>query len=59
MAGDPRTTSWRCTVCGWVYSPAEGAPDWGAPASTPFEDLPYDWHCPDCGAKKDDFEPID
>jgi len=26
---------------------------------TAFEDLPYDWVCPLCGAKKEHFEKID
>ena len=24
--------------------------------STPFEDLPEDWECPECGVSKDHFE---
>jgi rubredoxin len=47
---------WRCTVCDHVYDPAEGDPDNGIPAGTPFEKLPEDWVCPDCGAQKPDFE---
>lgn len=46
-----------CTVCGYVYDPAEGDPDNGVPAGTPFESLPPDWVCPVCGAGKDQFEP--
>lgn len=46
-----------CTVCGYVYDPAEGDPDNGVPAGTPFESLPPDWVCPVCGASKDQFEP--
>ncbi|NPV13688.1 High molecular weight rubredoxin [candidate division WOR-3 bacterium] len=46
-----------CTVCGYVYDPAEGDPDNGIPAGTPFESLPPDWVCPVCGASKDQFEP--
>ena len=49
---------WECTVCGHIYDPAEGDPDSGIPPGTPFEDLPDDWVCPDCGAEKSDFEPI-
>ena len=45
-----------CTVCGYVYDPAEGDPDSGVAAGTPFEDLPDDWVCPVCGADKDQFE---
>lgn len=50
---------WECTVCGYVYDPAVGDPENGVPAGTPFEELPDDWECPDCGATKDMFEPMD
>jgi len=46
-----------CEVCGYVYDPAEGDPDHGVPAGTPFEKLPDDWTCPVCGATKDQFAP--
>ena len=45
-----------CTVCGYVYDPAQGDPDNGVAPGTKFEDLPTDWECPVCGASKDDFE---
>jgi rubredoxin len=48
-----------CTVCGYVYDPAEGDPDGGIAAGTSFEALPDDWVCPVCGAGKEDFEPQD
>jgi len=47
---------WKCSVCGYVYDPAVGDPDGGAPAGTAFEDLPDDWVCPVCGASKSEFE---
>ena len=46
-----------CTVCEYIYDPAEGDPDSGIPPGTPFEDLPDNWECPDCGVKKENFEP--
>ena len=46
-----------CQVCGYVYDPAAGDPDNGAPAGTPFEKLSADWVCPVCGASKDQFDP--
>lgn len=49
---------WECQVCGYVYDPAKGDPQSGIPAGTAFEDLPEDWVCPDCGATKDMFEPV-
>ncbi len=45
-----------CTVCGYVYDPAEGDPDNGVDPGTSFEGLPDDWTCPVCGAGKKDFE---
>jgi rubredoxin len=48
-----------CKTCGYVYDPAEGDPDSGIDPGTPFEDIPDDWECPVCGAKKSDFEPED
>jgi rubredoxin len=50
---------WICQSCGWIYDPAEGDPDGGIPAGTPFEDIPMDWVCPACGVHKDDFVPYE
>ncbi|MHC4455559.1 MAG: rubredoxin [Planctomycetota bacterium] len=50
---------YKCLMCGYVYDPAVGDPDNGVEAGTAFEDLPNDWVCPDCGAGKDEFEPIE
>lgn len=47
---------WICTICQYVYDPAQGDPDRGIAPSTPFESLPEDWSCPLCGAGKDAFE---
>jgi len=47
---------WVCTICGYVYDPAKGDRESGVKAGTPFEALPDDWVCPDCGAPKSDFE---
>jgi len=48
-----------CSVCGWIYDPSVGDPDSGIPAGTPFESLPDDWVCPECGVSKSDFEALD
>jgi len=50
---------WICTSCGYVYDPSEGDPDGGIPAGTEFEDIPDNWFCPVCGARKSDFEPLE
>jgi rubredoxin len=46
-----------CDACGWVYDPEKGDPDGGIVTGTPFDDLPEDWVCPECGAAKDQFSP--
>jgi rubredoxin len=48
-----------CDVCGWVYDPQIGDPENDIPPGTPFEELPDDWVCPECGAAKDQFSPED
>ena len=50
---------WICTSCGFIYDPDEGDPDGGIPPGTSFDDIPDDWFCPVCGARKQDFEPYD
>ena len=44
-----------CSVCGYVYDPADGDPDNGVATGTAFKDVPDDWACPVCGAAKDMF----
>lgn len=53
------TQLWICESCGFIYDPAEGDPDGGIPPGTAFEDIPEDWFCPVCGARKTDFEPYE
>lgn len=50
---------WECIVCGYVYDPAVGDPDSGIAPGTPFEALPDEWVCPECGAGKDMFEKVE
>jgi pyruvate oxidase len=38
---------WRCSVCGYVYDEAA--------KGVPFDELPADWTCPQCGAPKSAF----
>jgi rubredoxin len=49
---------YECTVCGYIYDPAEGDPDNNIKAGTDFKDIPGDWVCPVCGAGKEVFEPV-
>jgi rubredoxin len=46
---------YECLVCGYVYDPENGDPVGGIPPGVPFEELPDDWVCPQCGAGKDQF----
>ena len=48
-----------CTICGYIYDPADGDPGSGVEPGTSFADLPDDWTCPICGATKDQFEKED
>jgi flavin reductase (DIM6/NTAB) family NADH-FMN oxidoreductase RutF len=57
--GAIRMKKYKCIMCGYIYDPAVGDPDNGVQAGTAFEDLPNDWVCPECGAGKDQFEPVD
>jgi rubredoxin len=50
---------YMCLICGWIYDEAEGAPDEGIAPGTRWEDVPPNWTCPECGARKEDFEMIE
>jgi rubredoxin len=50
---------YKCIMCGYIYDPAQGDPDNGVEPGTAFENLPEDWVCPDCGAPKSEFEPLE
>lgn len=45
-------TKYVCNACGWIYDPAEND-------NVPFENLPEDWTCPQCGVDKNQFSPIE
>jgi rubredoxin len=50
---------WECLVCGYIYDPELGDLDNDVEPGTPFEELPEDWVCPECGAGKDEFEKLE
>lgn len=50
--------TWMCLICGWIYDEAAGAPDHGIAPGTPWAQVPMNWVCPECGARKDDFEMV-
>ncbi|MGI9337518.1 MAG: rubredoxin [Gammaproteobacteria bacterium] len=45
-----------CQICGWIYEEDKGAPEDGIAAGTKWHDIPLNWTCPECGARKEDFE---
>ena len=49
---------YQCAVCGYIYDPEIGDESQGIKPGTPFEDLPFEWICPICGADKDLFEEV-
>jgi rubredoxin/flavin reductase (DIM6/NTAB) family NADH-FMN oxidoreductase RutF len=57
--GGKNMKKYKCLMCGYVYDPAVGDPDNGVEAGTAFENLPDGWVCPECGAGKDEFEPLE
>jgi rubredoxin len=50
--------SWMCLICGFIYSEAEGHPESGIAPGTRWADVPMNWTCPECGARKEDFEMV-
>lgn len=56
---DPLAQKWICEPCGMIYDPVEGDPDGGVDPGTAFDDVPDNWVCPVCGARKRDFVPLD
>lgn len=45
-------SKFRCEVCEYVYDEQRGEPREGFAAGTPFDELPDDWCCPDCGVRE-------
>jgi rubredoxin len=52
----PKT--WMCLICGWIYDEAAGDPEHGIAAGTAWDAVPMNWTCPECGARKEDFEMV-
>ena len=48
-----------CVNCGYIYDQEVGDPIGGIEPGTPWDDIPEDWMCPDCGAAKADFEMVE
>ena len=49
----------QCTLCAFVYDEEAGWPDEGILPGTRWNDVPDTWTCPDCSAKKSDFNMVE
>lgn len=52
---DGRLELWVCSRCTFVYDPRDGEDSQDIPPGVPFEALPDEWICPECGAEKSYF----
>jgi rubredoxin len=50
--------TWMCLICGWIYDENEGDEAHGIPPGTLWAQVPMNWTCPECGARKEDFEMV-
>ncbi len=48
--------TYMCLICGWVYDEEAGLPEEGIAPGTLWKDVPMNWTCPECGARKEDFK---
>jgi rubredoxin len=51
--------TWLCLICGWLYEEKLGLPEEGIPPGTTWGQVPMNWTCPECGARKEDFEMVE
>jgi rubredoxin len=51
--------TYMCLICGFIYDEAAGLPEEGIEPGTRWEDVPMNWTCPECGARKEDFEIVE
>lgn len=58
MADNSSPRTFMCLICGFIYDEAAGLPEEGIPPGTRWEDVPMNWVCPECGARKEDFEMV-
>jgi rubredoxin len=50
---------WQCVLCSFAYDEAVGMPEDGIAPGTRWQDVPESWSCPDCGARKGDFQMVE
>jgi rubredoxin len=51
--------TYMCLICGFIYEEEIGLPGEGIAPGTRWEDVPPNWVCPECGARKEDFEMLE
>lgn len=51
----PSFKTYVCNGCGYEYNQEIGDPENDVKPGTPFEKLPEEWICPDCGEAKEEF----
>lgn len=59
MDSDQGYKTYLCLICGYIYDEEMGAPDDAIAPGTRWADVPLNWVCPECGARKEDFELIE
>ena len=59
MSVGTNSRTWMCLICGWIYDEAAGYSEDGIVAGTAWGDVPPNWTCPECGARKEDFEMVE
>ena len=59
QVASPPMKQYMCLVCGFIYDEAEGLPEEGIPPGTRWDDIPLSWRCPDCGARREDFDMVE
>lgn len=57
--GNEPSRKWECQICGFIYDEALGLPEEGIAPGTPWEEIPEDWSCPDCGVSKAEFDMVE
>ena len=58
MVSAAESRTWMCLICGWIYDEATGDPEHDIAPGTPWSAVPMNWTCPECGARKEDFEMV-
>ena len=50
---------YMCVICGFIFEEEKVLTADASAPGTKWEDLPPNWVCPECGARKEDFEIIE